>query len=112
MAKDTFDLATSLIKGVSDKEVQARQNDARLYRESIKKVSVSPLYARYVGKSITIAFNGNFRKIPVTGEEVEITQGHYNALMKYLRHVDKQINIAQNNARFMGSDATGDFRKI
>jgi hypothetical protein len=112
MAKDTFDLTSSLVKGVESKENQAKQNDIKLYKTSNIKYSISPLYARYVGKTITIAFNGNFRKLPVDGSEFEISQGHYNALKKYLNHIDRQIKIAQQNANFMGDPVNGDFRRL
>ena len=112
MAKDTFELTSSLIKGVQDRETKARQNDMKLYREANMKFSISPLYARYIGDSVTIAFNGNFKKYPVDGTEFTLTRGHYNALMKYLRHIDRQIKIAKTTAKFMDTQAAGDFKKM
>ena len=111
-SNDTFDLTSSLVKGTENKENLAKQNDLRLYKGSTIKYSISPLYARYVGKTITIAFNGNFRKLPVDGTEFEISQGHYNALKKYLNHLDRQIKIAQQNANFMGEQTNGDFKRL
>jgi hypothetical protein len=61
---------------------------------------------------VIVAFNGNFRKFPVDGTTFEISEGHYNALMKYLHSVDRQIKIAQQNAKFMGDNSQGDFKKI
>ncbi len=110
--KDTFELTSSLVKGVESKENKAKQNDIKLYKSSTIKYSISPLYARYVGKTITIAFNGNFRKLPVDGSEFEISQGHYNVLKKYLNHLDRQIKIAQQNANFMGDNVNGDFKRL
>ena len=110
--QDTFDLTSSLVKGTENKERLAKQNDFKLYKGATVKYSISPLYARYVGKTITIAFNGNFRKLPVDGTEFEISQGHYNALKKYLNHLDRQIKIAQQNANFMGEQTNGDFKRL
>jgi hypothetical protein len=110
--KDTFDLTSSLIKGVQEKETQARRNDLKLYQSSTLKTSISPLYARYIGETVTIAFNGNFKKFPVNGTQFEVTRGHYNALMKYLHHVDRQIKVAKTNAKFMDQHLSGDFKKI
>lgn len=107
-----YDLIRALTKGHTDKENQARANDMRLYRGKTIRTHISPLYARYIGTTVTIAFNGNFRKLPVDGTSFEISRGHYNALMKYLRSVDRQIKVAQNNAKFMDGNATGDFKKI
>lgn len=112
MAKDTFELSQQLIKGVSDKENAARRNDMRLYRAQTIKYSISPLYARYVGDTVTVAYNGNFKKFPVNGTQFDITIGHYNALMKYLHHIDRQIKIAKTNAKFIGDNVVGDFKKI
>lgn len=112
MAKDTFELTSSLIKGVTDKENKARENDFRLYKESNLRYSISPLYARYIGDTVTVAFNGNFKKFPVNGEEFSITRGHYNALLKYLHHVDRQIRVAKTTQKFMDTQASGDFKKI
>lgn len=112
MAKDTFELTSDLIKGVTEKETLARKNDLKLYQSQMLKTSISPLYSRYIGSTVNIAFNGNFRKFPVDGSEFSLSRGHYNALMKYLHHIDKQISIAKTNAKFMDKSATGDFKKI
>ena len=112
MANDTFELTSSLMKGANDKERAAVRNDARLFKAKTRKHSISPLYARYIGSTVTVAFNGNFKKFPVDGTEFDISEGHYNALMKYLHSVDRQIKIAQQNAKFMGDDSQGDFKKI
>ncbi len=112
MAKDTFELTSQLIKGASNKENAARRNDVKLYQESTITYQISPLYARYIGNTVTVAFNGNFKKFPVDGTEFQITRGHYNALLKYLHHVDRQISVAKNNAKFMGNEVMGDFKKI
>ena len=112
MAKDTFELTSSLIKGVQDRENLARENDLRLYRDSNLKFSISPLYARYIGDSVTVAFNGNFKKFPVDGTEFALTRGHYNALLKYLHHIDRQIRISKTTAKFMDTQAAGDFKKM
>lgn len=109
---DTFELTSKLIKGVQERENRARVNDIKLYNESTITYSISPLYARYVGDTVTIAYNGNFKKLPVTGEEFVITRGHFNALMKFLRHIDRQIKISKTNAKFMDTNAVGDFKKI
>lgn len=110
--QDTFELTSKLIKGVTERENRARQNDLQLYSNSNVKASISPLYARYIGDTVTVAFQGNFKKFPVDGTEFVLSQGHYNALMKYLHHVDRQIRVAKTNARFMGDNASGDFKKI
>jgi hypothetical protein len=112
MAKDTFELTSSLIKGVQDRENQARVNDIKLYRDTNLKYSISPLYARYVGDSITVAYNGNFKKFPVDGTEFALTRGHYNALLKYLHHIDRQIRISKTTQKFMDTQAAGDFKKM
>jgi len=113
MAKeDTFNLTSSLVKGVENKEREAQQNDIKLYKESNIRYSISPLYARYVGNTITIAFNGNFRKLPVDGSEFVLSRGHYNALKKYLNHIDRQIKIAQKSSKFMDEHVNGDFRHL
>lgn len=109
---DTFELTSSLLKGAENKEKQARINDTKLYKGKTIKYSISPLYQRYLGRTVTIAFNGNFRKLPVDGTEFEISEGHYNALKKYLNYVDRQIKISQQNANFMGEPVNGDFKKI
>ena len=108
----TYDLVKSLTDGVTEKENQAKANDLRLYKQEGIRTSISPLYARYIGTTVTIAFNGNFRKFPVDGSEFVCSRGHYNALMKYIRSIDRQIKISQNNAKFMDANATGDFKKI
>lgn len=112
MAEDTFKLTSDLIKGVSEKENRARINDLKLYRESTKQFSISPLYARYIGDTVTVAYNGNFKKFPVNGEQFSISVGHYNALMKYLHHIDRQIAISKTTSKFMDTQAAGDFKKI
>jgi hypothetical protein len=112
MAQDTFELTSSLIKGVQDRENKARENDMKLYRDSNLKFSISPLYARYIGDSVTVAFNGNFKKFPVNGTEFALTRGHYNALLKYLHHIDRQIRIAKTTQKFMDTQAAGDFKKM
>lgn len=110
--KDTFELTSKLIKGVTERENAARRNDMRLYQSQQISTSISPLYARYVGDTVTIAYNGNFKKLPVNGEEFRISRGHYNALMKYLRHVDREMRIAKTTAKFMDTQANGDFKRI
>lgn len=112
MANDTFELTSDLIKGVSAKERAAKANDLRLYKAPKIEYSISPLYRRYIGNTVTIAYNGNFKKFPVDGSMFKLSRGHYNALKKYLHHVDRQIKVAQTNAKFMDKDATGDFKKI
>ena len=113
MAKqDTFELTSNLVKGVEAKENQAKKNDIKIYKESNIRYSISPLYARYVGKTITIAFNGNFRKLPVDGSEFVISRGHYNALRKYMNHLDRQIRLQQQQSNFMGDQVTGDFKRL
>ena len=112
MAKDTFELTSTLVKGVTDKENAAKRNDLKIYQEPLTMTSISPLYARYVGTTVTIAFNGNFKKFPVNGEQFGCPRGHYNALQKYLRHIDRQIRVSQTNAKFMDTNANGDFKKI
>ncbi len=112
MANDTFDLTSKLIKGTQDRERRAIMNDNKLYHEHTVKYSISPLYARYIGDTITIAFNGNFKKFPVNGTEFSLTEGHYNALMKYLHHIDRQIRISKTNAKFMDTQTTGDFKRL
>lgn len=112
MAHDTYDLTSKLIKGATEKEHAAIRNDAKLYKAKTRQYSISPLYARYIGSTVTVAFNGNFRKFPVDGTTFEISEGHYNALMKYLHSVDRQIKIAQQNAKFMDDNTQGDFKKI
>ena len=109
---DTFDLTSKLIKGTTEKENAARRNDLKLFQEQPLMYSISPLYARYIGETVNVAYNGNFRKFPVNGEQFPITRGHYNAMTKYLRSIDKQIRIAKTNAKFMDQNATGDFKKI
>jgi hypothetical protein len=109
---DTFELTSNLIKGVQEREIKARSNDIKLYRESTMRYSISPLYARYIGDTVTVAYNGNFKKFPVTGEEFVLSRGHYNALKKYLNSVDRQIKIAKTNAKFMDTQAFGDFKKM
>jgi len=111
-ANDTFELASHMIKGVTERERIAKVNDAKLYKANLIQTSISPLYRRYIGSTVTIAFNGNFKKFPVDGSQFSLTQGHYNALMKYLHHVDRQIKIAQTNSKFMDNNAQGDFKKI
>lgn len=112
MAKDTFELTSQLMKGAAAKEQLAKQHDYKVYKGATERFSISPLYARYVGSTVTIAHNGNFKKFPVDGTQFEIPVGHLNALKKYLRSIDRQIKIAQQNAKFMGENETGDFKKI
>jgi len=106
MAKksDTFELTS--------KENLARRNDQKLYRSKQMDYAISPLYQRYIGKTVTIAYNGNFKKFPVDGTQFKLSQGHYNALLKYLHHIDRQIKVSQTNAKFIGDNAVGDFKKI
>lgn len=112
MANDTFELTSSLIKGATRKENQAKANDYKIFRETPLRYAISPLYSRYIGDTVTVAFNGNFKKFPVNGEEFAISRGHYNALMKYLHHIDHQIRIAKTNAKFMDTQTVGDFKKM
>jgi hypothetical protein len=112
MANDTFELTSKLIKGAAEKENKAKQHDLKLYREHNVQCSISPLYARYIGDTVTIAYNGNFKKLPVNGEQFTVPKGHYNSLMKYLHHIDRQIRIAKTNAKFMDTQASGDFKKL
>lgn len=112
MAQDTFELTSKLMKGAAAKEQLAKQHDFKVFKGQTEKFSISPLYARYIGKTVTVAHNGNFKKFPVDGTQFEIPVGHLNVLQKYLRSIDRQIKIAQQNARFMGENETGDFKKI
>lgn len=112
MAVDTFELTSNLVRGIANRETKARMNDIKLFQTHTKKYAISPLYARYIGDTVTIAFNGNFKKFPVNGEEFQLSEGHYNALMKYLHHIDKQIKIAKNNAKFMDTHVSGDFKRL
>lgn len=112
MAKDTFELTSSLVKGITDRENAAKRNDMKLYREQHVQFSISPLYGRYIGNTVTVAYNGNFKKFPVTGETFLISRGHLNALQKYLRHIDRQIRIQQTAAKFMDTQAVGDFKRL
>lgn len=112
MANDTFELTSQLMKGAAAKEQLAKQHDYKVYKGATELFSISPLYARYIGTTVTVAHNGNFKKFPVDGTQFEIPVGHLNSLQKYLRSVDRQIKIAQQNAKFMGQDAVGDFKKI
>ena len=112
MAKDTFELTSQMVKGQQKKEIQAKRNDEKIFRSAQRRFSISPLYARYVGDTVTVAFNGNFKKFPVDGTQFDISEGHYRALMKYLHHVDRQIKVAQTNAKFMDSNAAGDFKRL
>lgn len=109
---DTFELTSNLIKGVTNKETIAKINDLKIYKSPTIKFQISPLYARYIGNTVTVAFNGNFKKFPVDGSTFEISQGHYNALLKYLRHIDKQIKISQTQSKFMDTTYTGDFKRL
>lgn len=111
-SQDTFELTSQLIKGATKKENAAKRNDLKLYQEPSLTYQISPLYARYIGDTVTVAYNGNFKKFPVNGTEFLITRGHLNALLKYLHHVDRQISVAKTNAKFMGNEAVGDFKKI
>lgn len=112
MAHDTFKLTSDLVKGVQDVENAARRSDTKLYHEKKLTFSISPLYARYIGSTVTVAFNGNFRKFPVDGTSFELSRGHYNALVKYLRHIDRQIKIQSTAAKFMDTQAAGDFKRL
>jgi hypothetical protein len=112
MANDTFELTSNLVKGLTEKENAAKRNDMRIYKGPQQEYSISPLYQRYIGDTVTVASNGNFKKFPVTGTSFKLSRGHFNALMKYLHHIDRQIRISQTNAKFQGETATGDFKKI
>lgn len=112
MANDTFELTSQLMKGAAAKEQLAKQHDYKIYKGDTVKYSISPLYARYIGTTVTVAFNGNFKKFPVDGSQFEISKGHLNSLQKYLRSIDRQIKIAQQNAKFMGDNTNGDFKRI
>ena len=112
MAVDTFKLSSSLIKGAQQKEQQGRMHDHKVYKGQTVKFSISPLYVRYIGTTVTVAHNGNFKKFPVDGTEFEIPVGHLNALKKYLRSIDRQIRIAHQNSKFMDEQVEGDFKKI
>jgi hypothetical protein len=59
-----------------------------------------------------VAYNGNFKKFPVDGTEFALTRGHYNALLKYLHHIDRQIRISKTTQKFMDTQAAGDFKKM
>lgn len=111
MANDTFELTSKLMKGAADKEQLAKQHDYKVYKGKTEKFTISPLYARYIGSTVTIAHNGNFKKFPVDGSQFEIPVGHLNVLQKYLRSIDRQIKISQQNAKFMGDNTNGDFKK-
>ena len=100
------------MKGAAAKEQLAKQHDFKVFKGQTAKFAISPLYARYIGKTVTVAHNGNFKKFPVDGTQFEIPVGHLNVLQKYLRSIDRQIKIAQQNARFMGDNETGDFKRI
>lgn len=112
MANDTFELTSKLIKGATERENKAKSNDIKLYNEKPRQFQISPLYARYIGDTVTVAFNGNFKKFPVNGVQFDLSEGHYNALMKYLHHIDRQIRVSKTNAKFMDTSASGDFKKI
>lgn len=112
MALDTFELSSSLMKGVQDREHKAQVNDIKLYREKPIMTSISPLYQRYIGNTVIIAFNGNFRKFPVDGSQFACSKGHYNALQKYIRHIDRQILLQQKQSKFIDQNETGDFKRM
>jgi hypothetical protein len=112
MANDTFELTSKLVKGMTDRENAARRNDLKIYKAQLRETSISPLYQRYIGNTVTVAHNGNFKKFPVDGSMFKLSEGHYKALMKYLHHVDRQIKVSQTTAKFIDQNATGDFKKI
>ena len=112
MTNDTFELTSQLMKGAAAKEQLAKQHDFKVYKGKTEKFTISPLYARYIGTTVTIAHNGNFKKFPVDGTEFEIPVGHLNVLKKYLRSIDRQIKISQQNAKFMGENTNGDFKRM
>lgn len=100
------------MKGAAAKEQLAKQHDFKVYKGATERYSITPLYARYIGTTVTIAHNGNFKKFPVDGTEFEIPVGHLNVLKKYLRSIDRQIKISQQNAKFMGENTNGDFKRM
>lgn len=108
--KDAYDVTSGLIKGVQQVEARAQRNDMKLFKETTMTYAISPIYAKYIGPTVTIAFNGNFRKFPINGMDFTLSKGHYNALRKYLRSVDRQIQMQQTNVKFMDSTVTGDFK--
>ena len=112
MANDTFELTSQLMKGAAAKEQLAKHHDYKVFKGETRMFSISPLYARYIGSTVTVAHNGNFKKFPVDGTQFEIPVGHLNVLQKYLRSIDRQIRIAQQNAKFMGDNTNGDFKRI
>lgn len=109
---NVYDLTNNLIKGVTEKENRARENDYKIYKGPTIKTFIAPTYARYIGKTCTTAFNGNFRKWPVDGTTFEIPLGHYAALRTYIRYIDEQINTASTNVNFMGDQTPGDFKLL
>lgn len=108
--QDAYDVTSGLIKGVQRVEARAQRNDMKLYKETNMTYSISPIYAKYIGPTVTIAFNGNFRKFPINGMDFSISKGHYNALRKYLRSIDRQISMQQTNVKFMNTTVNGDFK--
>lgn len=101
-----------LIEGQKTMEAKANLSNAKIANSKLIEANISPLYQRYIGKHVIIAFNGNFMKLPVDGTTFRLSRGHYNALKKYLNSIDRQIKIAANNTKFMDTTANGDFRKI
>ena len=61
--QDTFELTSKLIKGVTERENEPVKNDLQLYSNSNIKASISPLYARYIGDTVTVAFKETL-KVP------------------------------------------------
>ena len=100
------------MKGAAAREQLAKHHDYKVFKGETVKFSISPLYARYIGTTVTVAHNGNFKKFPVDGTQFDIPVGHLNVLQKYLRSIDRQIRIAQQNAKFMGDNTNGDFKRI
>lgn len=109
---DSFKLSSDFNNGVKEIEKRSIINNNKIAQSQLITYRIPPLYAQYIGSTVTIGFNGSFMKLPVDGSAFQLSRGHYNQLIKYLKHVDKQVKIAQQNAKFMDMNVNGDFRKM
>lgn len=68
----------------------------RLLQEKKARISISPMYAPYVGDSLCVSINGYPVYIPVDGQAYEIPESYADIANEMIERIDDSIRAAKN----------------
>lgn len=105
----TANLATQL-----NKKTQEGQKYLAAFANSKDRVyvQIDSIYKEYLGKALTVTFNGSTIKVPVDGKRYLVHPLHADIIEEKKRYVSELIARNAGNDNFTGSNEVGDFSKI